>query len=197
MELIRAINIALALGGRLAPDVKKFHVAGSVRRAKSEVKDIEIVCLPKYETVITGTDIFGTGIEQLQLSKSFITTVFSMGTMLKGNPGGRYVQILLPEGINLDLFIPQDYDYYRQLAIRTGPAEYSYATLAVGWRKQGWCGTKEGLRLMSDCQEHKQCSGKSIWNCVNPTPELPPHWQSEREFYDWIKVPWLEPSQRG
>ena len=204
MEFKYALNIAHSLLGKLTPDITKMHIAGSVRREKPEVKDIEIVCLPKMDINFSSNSggLFGPEvpgykvIEKKVVTKSFMNTVLALGIPLKGNPGGRYMQILLPDGINLDLFMPEAHDYYRQLAIRTGPAEYSYAVLAVGWRKLGWCGTSEGLRLMSQCQERKQCSGKSIWNCIVPEPELPPHWQSEQEFYNWLKVPYLEPTQR-
>lgn len=201
MEFKYALNIAHSLLGKLTPDITKMHIAGSVRREKPEVKDIEIVCLPKMEIVFSQDpgDMFADSYkvpEKLVVSKGFINTAMSLGIPLKGNPLGRYMQIALPDGINLDLFMPEAHDYYRQLAIRTGPAEYSYAVIAVGWRKLGWCGTSEGLRLMSQCQERKQCSGKSIWNCIVPDPELPPHWQSEHEFYDWLRIPYAEPTQR-
>jgi len=195
MENAIALQIAFGLVSSLAPHCKIIHIAGSVRRLKPEVKDIEIVCLPKMDS-FDDIDIFCVHPKHKTV-REFNDAVMQMGKVLKGHTNGRYMQILLPEGINLDLFMPDENDYYRQLAIRTGPAEYSYSAIAIGWRKIGWCGTKDGLRLMTDCQDQKQCSGKSTWHCINPTPELPPVWKSEREFFDWIKVPWLEPAQRG
>lgn len=197
MILEAALKIAFAAQASLVEHCEITHIAGSCRRLKSDVKDIEIVCLPKLNVSFSMmmNDLFPTG-PTYEVSKGFINAVSNLGAPLKGNPTGRYMQIHLPEGINLDLFIPQDHDYYRQLAIRTGPAEYSYAVLAVGWRKQGWCGTKEGLRKMDECHETRNCQGKSTWQCISPNPTLPPHWQSEREFYDWLKVPWLEPTER-
>ena len=174
----------------------KIYIAGSLRRLKTDVKDIEIVCLPRTET-LDAVDLFGTGKQIEHVIDAFADCANNLGKVIKGQPSGKYMQILLPEGINLDLFIPSAADFYRQLAIRTGPAEYSYATLAIGWRKLGWCGTQNhGLRKMTDCQAQVQCSGKTIWHCTNTNGELPPVWQSEHEFFDWINVPWQEPQHR-
>jgi hypothetical protein len=195
MLLEPALKIAHTVQASLMEHCDITHIAGSCRRLKPDVGDIEVMCLPRKDKSFK-EDIFATS-EVQTVTKPFVNAVLSLGHRLKGDPGGRYMQILLPEGINLDLFMPEEYDYYRQLAIRTGPAEYSYAVLAVGWRKIGWCGTKDGLRLISDCREIRKCSGSSTWYCINPTPELPPKWKSEREFFDWIKVPWTEPARRG
>jgi len=196
MQLETALPIAYAAQAAIMEHCEITHIAGSCRRLKPDVHDIELCCLPKTELVTNRIDMF-TDLQTVEVNKDFVRKALKLGKIQKGCPSGRYMQILLPESIDLDLFIPQDYDYYRQLAIRTGPAEYSYAVLAVGWRKLGWCGTKDGLRLMTDCIEKRNCSGKSTWQCINPIPELPPHWKSEREFYDWIKVPWAEPTERA
>jgi len=198
MQLQDALTIAYAAQAKLMEHCQITHIAGSCRRLKPEAKDIEICCLPNMVGCFnTDTELFPsvTG-PTYKPSKGFTDAALSLGQALKGNPAGRYMKIQLPEGINLDLFIPQENDYYRQLAIRTGPADYSYAKLAVGWRKLGWCGTADGLRKMTDCRERRSCDGKSTWYCINPEPELPPVWQSEREFFDWVQVPWTEPADR-
>lgn len=99
--------------------------------------------------------------------------------------------------INLDLFMPDAPDYYRQLAIRTGSADYAQNIIASGWRKIGWCGVAGvGLRQTKDCYETKDAHGKSTWHCNNPHATKPPHWQSEEDFFKWIQVPWVEPHLR-
>ena len=74
---------------------------------------------------------------------------------------GKYMQIKLRENIILDLFMPDDFDYYRQYAIRTGSADYAAKIIATGWKKKGWCGSDKGLRKISDCVETKTPDGKS------------------------------------
>lgn len=87
----------------------------------------------------------------LVIIQNFVELVKSLGRVIKGKPDGRYMQIELPQRINLDLFMPEADDYFRQYAIRTGSAEYAAYTIAGGWRKIGWCGSDQGLRKTSDC----------------------------------------------
>ncbi len=192
MVLKTAIDIAVDICYRLQPFCDVINIAGSVRRRKMVVKDIEIVCLPK---VTIDKDLFGVPVGTTRVQQ-FGEIVMSLGTVLKGNTNGKYMQIELPQGVNLDLFIPDDFDYYRQLAIRTGSAEYANIVIAGGWRKIGWCGSDVGLRKISDCVESKTPDGKSKWKCVKKNAALPPHWKSEQEFFDWICVKMIDPTKR-
>ena len=191
MELQRALLIAEEIERNLSPYCEKINIAGSCRRGdRSLVKDIEIVCLPKAHLF---KPLFGEDIVRGR-SKQFIEIAKELGEVVKGSPlDGKYVHVNLKQGIMLDLFMPESRDYYRQYAIRTGSADYSFKVLAAGWRRKGWCGTPDGLRRVRDCKEVK----KSVWKCINPQAELPPVWQSEHEFFDWIGVRWIKPSLRN
>lgn len=184
MEHFKANVIANFILGSIAPycqssDANRFepmiHITGSIRRQKPDVKDIEIVCLP------------ANGKRNL-LGMYFINAGH---TIVKGGFGGRYVQMVIKDkGIKLDLFMPQEADYYRMLAIRTGPKEYGHK-LDTAWREMGWVGTDDGLRKESQCVQ----KGKT-WHCTAMQPDLPPPWQSEREFIEWLGLPYLEPEER-
>ena len=51
MELQKAYKIAQQLVHVLKPHCARIEIAGSIRRMKAQVGDIEIVCIPKpYET---------------------------------------------------------------------------------------------------------------------------------------------------
>jgi DNA polymerase/3'-5' exonuclease PolX len=89
--------------------------------------------------------------------------------------------------------IEQADDFYRQLAIRTGSAEYSRFIIAVGWRKKGWVGSEEGLILES---EATMKNGKYKLSVPAHQRTLPPVWQSEEEFFNWLGVPCLQPERR-
>ncbi|WP_315823041.1 hypothetical protein [Paraflavitalea speifideaquila] len=179
---------------RVAPDKTRINIAGSIRRQKYEVKDIEVVCQPLFLPQVHA-DLFG-ATQVMVISPRYVEVVAKLGKVIKGEPTGRYMQIVLPQGINLDLFMPVPDDYYRQLAIRTGSADYVARNIAVGWNKIGWVGTDQGLRKKADCIGTKQKDGKILWKCINPYAERPPAWQSEREFFDWIKVPCIMPKLR-
>ena len=98
----------------------------------------------------------------------------------------------MPEGINLDLFIPQETDYIRQNIFRTGSAEYSHKIIATACLKKGWCGTSDGMRLVSECSKVND-----KWKCHSKNPTLPPIFQNEYDFFQWIKISWIEAKNRN
>jgi len=96
---------------RLAPFCERIAIAGSIRRRKTEVGDIEIVALPK-----PFVDLFGN-------VNGFHDPMLPLWTNKNGR---RYKQYALPEGVNLDLFIvlpPAQWGVI--FALRTGGAEFS------------------------------------------------------------------------
>jgi DNA polymerase/3'-5' exonuclease PolX len=193
MKLMDARKIAVDTCYILQPFCDKINIAGSIRRQRPQVKDIEIVCLPKtYEE----KDLFGE-VVAMRRSEEFKVLAMQLGKVLKGKPSGRMVQIELKEGIKLDLFIPQAHDYYRQYAIRTGSSQYSQLMIAFAWKKMGWCGTDDGLRKIHECEEMKLPENKSKWICKSEKPTLPPVWESEESFFSWLDVPYLHPIKRS
>lgn len=194
MELNKALVIASDIVEKLSPHCDLINIAGSCRREKPEVKDIEIVALP---SVVTGKDLFGGDMEPYR-KKEFVDVVRCLGRVIKGNSHGKMMQIQLPE-IMLDLFMPDDFDYYRQYAIRTGSAEWTARFIAGGWKSIGWCGSDQGLRLQSQCKGEKGPDGKMHWKCAVPKAQqmTPPNWESEKDFFEWIKIKWVEPKFRN
>lgn len=195
MLLPRATAIANRIAEMLTPHCEVLHIAGSVRRQKPEVKDIEVVCIPKKEQA----DLFGT---EMVTIPAFSQAIDAMAqSIVKGNVNGRMMQVALrgKDTINpvmLDLFMPQPADFYRQLAIRTGSSLYSNLVIATAWKAKGWCGTPDGLRRREECDEKEGKEGKSTFTCIAPTPTLPPVWASEREFFDWLGINWVQPHLR-
>lgn len=190
-----ATSIANRVVDILTPFCHRIHIAGSVRRRETYVKDIEIVCLPKTEFIKDPSDLFGGGQE-------FIVGDFEKAikhiasSVVKGKVGGRYMQIILKGGITLDLFMPDQEDYYRQLVIRTGSADYVRRVVASTWKLKGWCGTPEGLRLITECVGRDGGDGKTTWKCTATNPTLPPVWDSEEVFFYWLGIPYTPPECR-
>jgi DNA polymerase/3'-5' exonuclease PolX len=131
MELERAKEIAEKYKAILAPMCERIAIAGSIRRQKPEVGDIEIVCIPR------GKDMY-----------RFVGTVNSW-YKVKGEPTGKYTQRVLPEGIKLDLFIANKDNWGLILAIRTGSADFSHRILAVGWKRKGFK-SENGILIAQD-----------------------------------------------
>lgn len=124
MEYSKALRIAERVKAELAPHCIRIEIAGSIRRKKSEVGDIEIVAMPKPYDI----GLFANG----------IAPVVNQWVKVKGELPCKYTQRILPEGIKLDLFFADPENWGLILAIRTGSAEYSHKELAVRWVRLGY-----------------------------------------------------------
>lgn len=122
----------------LKPYCERIEIAGSIRRKRQEVKDIEIVCIPLAEAE---KDLFGDTV--MVPVNGFIKSVNNW-EKIKGEPTGKYTQRILPNTIILDLFMTTKENWGYIYAIRTGSAEYSHHVLGHNWSKMGYEG-KGGL----------------------------------------------------
>lgn len=155
MKFDKALNIALQVKGELTPYCTRIAIAGSIRRQKPEVKDIEIVAIRDSSQLF-------------EFQKWFKDKM-----ILKGSPLGKYIQINLKEGINLDLFFAEKNNWGTIFTIRTGSAEFSH-NLAIEWSKQGYTGN--GGILEKD--------GKKF------------HFEEEKELFEFLKIPYIDPQKR-
>ncbi len=139
MKHAQALAIAQDYLREFSPACERIEIAGSIRRGKEDVHDIELVAIPKP---LNMQDLFGNPTGELHALTAMIDMGFydmRPGTeykILKG--GSRYKQLELPEGIILDLFIvlpPAQWGVIYTL--RTGPAEFGH--WLVTQRRKGGC----------------------------------------------------------
>jgi DNA polymerase/3'-5' exonuclease PolX len=128
MKLDQATAIAERIKAQLAPHCDRIEIAGSIRRRKNEVGDIEIVAIPKPYDV----GLFASGIAPI------VTT----WPKVRGELPCKYTQRQLPDGIALDLFFATAENWGLIYAIRTGSADYSHRVLACGWVRNGYKSAK-------------------------------------------------------
>ena len=127
----QAAEIAIKVHDELKPFCEKICIAGSVRRGKPEVHDIELVCMPKLDP---DANIFQSPYGLLDYLHN-PTGFLASAKRLKGQDRYQQWQSMNPE-IKLDLFIvlpPAQWGVI--LAIRTGPRELSQ--LLVTHKKYG------------------------------------------------------------
>ena len=125
IPLAAADKIAGSVLRQLRPHCDRIEIAGSVRRRRPTVGDLEIVCIPKP---FEASPLFASG----------IATVVNQWPKVKGELPCKYTQRLLPEGISLDLFMVEPEGFGLQLAIRTGSARWSHEVLARSWVRAGY-----------------------------------------------------------
>ena len=171
MNLSDAKVKAKKIVAQLAPYCDRIEIAGSIRRQKPVVGDIEIVCIPIIEEVPYG--LFET---QWVRVDGFINTI-NAWEKVKGDPeNGKYTQRIV-DGEKVDIFIARPENWGLIFAIRTGSADYSHHVLAAGWKKAGYI-SHDGMI------------------CTFPHRKPIPV-REEQDLYDLIKVKWLDPAYRG
>lgn len=117
MQLDQATAIAERVKTQLAPHCDRIEIAGSIRRRKPDVGDIEIVAIPKPYDV----GLFASG----------IAPIVSAWPKVRGELPCKYTQRTLPDGIALDLFFATRENWGAILLIRTGDSEFS--KYMMGW----------------------------------------------------------------
>lgn len=182
-QLYQVLELAQGIEFGLRQFCQRVDIAGSIRRKCVEVSDIEIVALPIHS--------------KMGMMENWLKGLGSAPPANKPKPfrERRYVKLHLHHlPIQLDLFIPQAHDYGRQLAIRTGSAEYSAKVLAHRWVKMGWVGTQDGLRRRDQCQD-----ASGVWKLLKDVknPTLPPEFPDETSFFEFLGLEWVEPERRN
>lgn len=176
MQHDEALKIATELHKQINPNCYKCAVAGSLRRRKEDVKDIEIIAIPKpfYRTHSL------IGPQSSDLLKVLAKLELVKGKMVYGKT--RYTQWIVPEGfiegseaIKLDLFFTTEQSWGRTLAMRTGPGLYSKNVLSVAYLKAGYT-SKDNILY------DKNGNAVSV-------PE-------EKDFFKLIGIPYVQPWDR-
>lgn len=166
LSFTEALTIAGALVEDLAPAVRRVKVAGSLRRKRPRVNDIELVAEPEMHG-----DLFG---GQTPVLPPVHMTCRRWGDVVKG--GDRYVQIVRSDGLKIDLFLVHPPAQWGPiLAIRTGPA---------------WLGQLAGTRMR---ERGFRCHGGHIERL--DTGEIMPC-ESEEQFFDYAAIPFQPPAKR-
>lgn len=184
MDLKTATQYANEFMQLIAAGCDHIQIAGSIRRQKAEVKDIEIVAVERKFDVL-GYDFFGNRTPETDTHYSHLKDVlhklvgdkFDYDPKLKRD-GDKYKRFVY-RGMAVDLFIAEPDNLGNILAIRTGNAEFSRAL--VTQRNQGglmpsWLRQKDGYLW----------NGNSRLIC-----------KTEAGFFDAIGIPFVEARDRN
>jgi DNA polymerase/3'-5' exonuclease PolX len=147
MNLDAARQIADGLVRQMRPYCERAEIAGSIRREKPDVKDIEIVAVPTWELAPVEEqvrDLFGhpgklpdnTNLLHfwaMKLAREAGVRWIKPGTSevipWEPKPDGKYWRGLVDETIKLDLFLASRDNFGLIYLIRTGSADFSEAVV--------------------------------------------------------------------
>jgi DNA polymerase/3'-5' exonuclease PolX len=168
-----ALGIANDLVARLRPGCERILIAGSIRRQKPEIGDIEIVAMPMLTPVL---DMFGeavAGQEQSGLDEQL--AILSTEGYTKN--GAKYKQFMY-KGASVDLFIASAATWGCVATIRTGSADFTH--WFVSSRRQG-----------GGCPSHLRFSEGRLMDGA-----LALDTSEEGLLFQALEQPWVEPVDR-
>jgi DNA polymerase/3'-5' exonuclease PolX len=169
MPYAQALEIAQGFVAAIRPYCERVEIAGSLRRQKEEIGDIEVVAIPK---IVMGLDLFGNaGVAHSLLEEG--TRSFNL---LLDGPFQKKIQFAF---IDVDLFITTPEKFGVIFAIRTGSADFSKWLVTT---------KQKGGALPSNMRVH---DGR-VWMGQHAlvTPE-------EVDFFKAIGLTWVHPEQRA
>jgi DNA polymerase/3'-5' exonuclease PolX len=174
-----AMATAEELRSLLAPACERIEVAGSLRRRRPTVSDIELVAMPRFVDEQDG--LFDTArhsaLDALlgDIERRPVTLHRHDGTEQEQVRDGTAYKALQYRGLPVDLFIvdPERSDWGVIFTIRTGPADFAHELVA---RCRTWGRRVQGGRLYD--------RGRYV-----PCPE-------ETDFLAAVGLPWIEPWDR-
>lgn len=168
--LQQAQGVASEILRRLEPACERITIAGSIRRQKPVVGDIELLCIPRF---IDGID---------QLDREIGLLVFQHVLGFRRNKLGSRVygpknklMVHVPSGIGVDIFSTDEVCWPVALVVRTG-GEKTNKRIATAALRKGY-------------HFHAYGSGFS-------TPQVDIVCHSEREVFEAVDLSYLEPWER-
>lgn len=135
IPLKQAQALAEKIIKELSPACARIEVAGSVRRKKPEVGDIEIVCIPEMQLDLFGDpsgSILDIHLEQLAEAGRILK---SEGENKRWGPKWKSFHPAARPELKVDLFITTAPEWGYTFTIRTGPSDFS--RLCVTPKQQG------------------------------------------------------------
>jgi len=197
IPLAEADEVAAEIVGLLGPSCERIEIAGSIRRRRSGVGDVEIVAIPHYGPA--PTDLFGRAVDdrpdflhetcEALLHEPYSKLSFRYSADGRKAWGHRlkwcfYDRSRLRDGTfksyPLDIYSTTPEQWGVTLAIRTGPADFSRRLVTP--RNQG------GL-----CPSYCQFKG---WRVRHRGAGRELETPEERDVFEALGLDWIEPEDR-
>lgn len=175
-----ALKVAKELCDRLKPHCEKLIVAGSLRRRKAEVGDVEILYVPRMEE--RPMDLIST--QSVSLADEEISRMLDDGTLTKRQSktggtawGDKNKLAVHRSGMPVDLFRTVPESWWNYLVCRTGPAD-SNTRIATEAQRRGYRWNPYGI---------------GYTNLADGTVTA---MDSEEAVFDFVGLPYAQPWER-
>jgi DNA polymerase/3'-5' exonuclease PolX len=176
----QAADVAIGIGRMLKPFCSRIRIAGSLRRHKAFVGDIELLYVPRIGSRPRG--LFDS--EQFSLIEPFIQELLDQGVIQKrpkidgSFTWGDLIKlgIHIASGIPIDLFATTEENWWVSFVIRTGSKQTN-------------------LRLTTGAQRLGRTLNAGGCGVTNADGSVTPA-TSEEHVFELCGVPYLEPRER-
>lgn len=164
-------RISMELLNALQPHCEQITVAGSLRRLKADVGDIEILYVPRFgqvtgESLFPSTDNLADRAIEGMLAAGWLAKRKNIkGATMWGDQNKLAVHVA--SGIPVDLFATTAASWFNYLVCRTGPADsnkrIAAAAQAKGWT---WKPYSPGFTRLSDGEQRAVTSEEEVFQFV-------------------------------
>ena len=175
--LAQAEEIAQSLVGALVPSCQRVPVvAGSIRRRRPDVGDIELLCVPMY---MEHRNMLGDVTATTDLLDVELRFLMEQGELAKRPSGYGHMNKFLvhKSGIWVDVFTATEKNWGRDLLVRTGSADFNKRVM------------REFIRL----GKRGHAYGDAAVTLQDGTPVYAP---DEQTMFDLLEWPFIEPEAR-
>jgi len=170
MKLEKAKVITENLKSLLVPVCEKIEVAGSIRRQKPEVGDIELLCIPRY---VAGVDQLDREIGALLVQGTLGFRLNKRGSRVYGPKNKLLVHI---NGIAVDIFSSTEANWGMALFVRTGPKEWNIRAMSrfreLGMQGHAYGGISAADGKEISCPDEETVFRYLGWRYVPPEERL-------------------------
>lgn len=175
--------VAESFEQRLAPFVERIEIVGSLRRMRPQVRDFELLFIPKMERRKNPLSLFGETY-QVDVASEFLDGLLALGQLEKrvGESGvtawgeKNKLAIDVESGMPCDFFSTTAENWFMSLVIRTG-GKASNLEITNAALKRG---------------EHAQAYGAGFKLQNGTVVKM----RSEREVFEHVGLPYREPRDR-
>lgn len=176
LPIYEALPLAQSLVKRIKPVTRRVEVAGSIRRRKETVKDVELVIIcDDYEGLF----------KRLGPAGRFIKPGVPNVVDWSPKPNAKYLRMLLNEGIKLDIFVAHRDNWGGIYTMRTGSGVDAHGNVFNGFVPRmfaRWKRISGGGRMMGG----QPCRPDGT---ILAVPE-------EEDFFDLCQARWVPPENR-